>query len=480
MFSRSTHAVWIGIILLSGMFLMGQEPWGQVPPPGIEQIFVDPAPNSNFGTDSGVVTLSGLAGATICYTTDGSQPTYDQGSCTGGTTQPYTGSIDLACDEGDSALIQKTVSIVFEWNSGPVFRAANFFLVCPVEPNITIFDIEGTGTTSGAAPGTVTVTGAGELDEVTGILSFNLSTTSVTDFTNMTTEGEGTISGTWANPIMSSPVGTATTTACTNNGGLIDACGYVTLDTPADMGIVAESDPITFDLAPGGETAFSTSIEVASAGVTTDITYILTAIDPNNASSIITERLSVTPGTYWEIMDDTTGGSWVELVADRLQISCAYDFPCDTMVETVVDGTDTYLMKTYTATAATCPHDGLYCDIHVTDQSHPSGISRYPDTEVSIRVLESSGALSSQEPTEEHTVTCVDEYGADTRPPARLLGHNSDLTTTPPSILYLGYNVEDGFMYAEGAIAMFGMPSPTAGVMDCSPDALHLDGVPIE
>jgi len=391
MFSRRTYAVWIGVILLSGMFLMGQEPWGQVPPPSSEQIFINPPPNSNFGTDSGVVTLSALDSISVCYTTDGSQPTYDQGSCTGGTTQPYTGSIDLACDEGDSAVVQKTVNIVFEWNGWEVFRSADFFLVCPVEPSITIFNIVGTGEILGQFPGTITVVGAGELDEDTGILSFDLSTTAVTAFTNMTTSEEGTVEGTWINPEMSSPVGTITTTACMNNGGFANGCDYVTLDTPGEMGITTASDPITFVLDPGGQTEFSTSVDrEIPVPTTTNITYTLTVIDPD-APGIITERLSVTPGTYWEIKDETTGGAWVELIEERLQISCAYDFPCDTVLETVTDGSDTYLMKTYTATAPTCPYDVSYCDIHVTDQSHPDGFSRYPDTEVTVSSTVSQG-----------------------------------------------------------------------------------------
>ncbi len=100
-------------------------------PPTNEEIFVNPPANTQFEGDTGSVTLSSLGGYTVCYTTDGSQASYADGDCSGGTTQTYSDSIDLACDFGESGnQVLREVRLAFEWNESLEFRDALFFLNC--------------------------------------------------------------------------------------------------------------------------------------------------------------------------------------------------------------------------------------------------------------------------------------------------------------------------------------------------------------
>ncbi len=105
--------------------------------PTNEDIFVNPPANTQFEGDTGTVTLSKLSGRTVCYTTDGSAVSYAGGDCSGGTTQTYSGSIDLACDTGETGTeVPRQISLAFEWQDSPLGgaslqdRDALFFLNC--------------------------------------------------------------------------------------------------------------------------------------------------------------------------------------------------------------------------------------------------------------------------------------------------------------------------------------------------------------
>ncbi len=261
-------------------------------PPTAAQIF-SPAPEFFFQQTTGDVSLNRLTGA-VCYTTDGSFPSYSGGTCAGGTTKAYAGNIELACGTGESAATPKTVTIVFTFNGATTSSRANYSLLCPVGSNVKVFSVLGTGTTGGNYPGTVSKIGSAALNTDTGILDFNLIANSVvTPFTDITTEESGTIEGAWGEPLMSAPVGVITISDCTSAlGALIDACENVNTDTPSDMGITLASDPIDFDLSTDGVTEFSISVsrqypEIPEAAgvVVTDITYTLTTLGSGSEST---------------------------------------------------------------------------------------------------------------------------------------------------------------------------------------------------
>ncbi len=223
-------------------------------PPSVAQIF-SPSPGFFFPQATGDVSANGLTGA-VCYTTDGSFPSYNGGTCSGGTTKTYAGNIELACEAGETGTAQKTATIVYAFNGAQTSSAASYSLLCSVASNVKVFSVLGAGTISGQYPGNISVTGSAALNTDTGVLNFNFTTTSDTGYTNITSEESGTIEGVWGEPVMTSPVGVTSTSTCTDSG-LAPGCGSVPLDTPRDMGITDASKPIDFDLSLGGETTFS-------------------------------------------------------------------------------------------------------------------------------------------------------------------------------------------------------------------------------
>lgn len=256
-------------------------------PPSAAQIF-RPSPEFFFQEITGDVSVNGLTGA-VCYTTDGSFPSYSGGACSGGTTETYAGNIEIACGAGENGATQKTVTIVHTFNGSEASSYANYSLLCPVGSNVKVFSVLGTGTISGQYPGNISVTGSAALNTDTGVLNFNFSTTSITAWTNMTAEESGTIEGAWGEPYMNSPIGSITTGKCTNNAILVDGCEFVVLDTPSDMGITLASDPIDFDLSASGVTEFSIFVArvppAIPAAADTAITYTLTTLGSGSEST---------------------------------------------------------------------------------------------------------------------------------------------------------------------------------------------------
>ncbi len=256
-------------------------------PPSAAQIF-SPSPGFFFQQTTGDVGVNGLMGA-VCYTTDGSFPSYNAGTCSGGTTETYAGNIELACEAGETGAAQKTATIVYVFNGVETSSAASYSILCPVASNVTVFSVLGTGTISGQYPGNISVTGSAALNTDTGVLNFNFSTTSITAFTNITSEESGAIEGAWGEPLIASPLGTITVGKCTNNGGLANACDYVVLDTPSDMGITLASDPIDFDLSAAGVTEFSIFVARVPPAIPvaadTAINYTLTTLGAGSEST---------------------------------------------------------------------------------------------------------------------------------------------------------------------------------------------------
>lgn len=104
------------------------------PAPSDADIF-EPNPNTNFGADTGSVTINALAGAVACYTTDGSTPSYNNGSCSGGTTEEVNGAISLSCgDDDNTANTLRSIAVSFEWEGVLQNRSANFTLDCTPPP----------------------------------------------------------------------------------------------------------------------------------------------------------------------------------------------------------------------------------------------------------------------------------------------------------------------------------------------------------
>ncbi|MEI8258934.1 MAG: thrombospondin type 3 repeat-containing protein, partial [Deltaproteobacteria bacterium] len=105
------------------------------PVPTPVQVF-EPDPNYNFHASTGEVQITALAGHTVCYTTDGSEPAYANGTCTGGTTAavPTTNRITLRCGSETSAMSIRGVKVAFDWpgRDGPTVAtvAGNFTLDC--------------------------------------------------------------------------------------------------------------------------------------------------------------------------------------------------------------------------------------------------------------------------------------------------------------------------------------------------------------
>ncbi len=109
-----------------------------VPTP--EEIF-EPDPNHDFQAVTGAVRIDALDGRTVCFTTDGSDPAYAEGTCTGGTTAalPEGKVVTVACAPGDlSTHAIVGLRLAFDWpgRSGPTVQtvSGNFALDCTKAP----------------------------------------------------------------------------------------------------------------------------------------------------------------------------------------------------------------------------------------------------------------------------------------------------------------------------------------------------------
>ena len=87
---------------------------GSTPPPTAAQIFT-PAPGTSFINNTADITLS-LGANPICYTTDGSEPFYNQGTCSGGSTEAVlNNTITLECGDDTTSGTERRVRIAFNW-----------------------------------------------------------------------------------------------------------------------------------------------------------------------------------------------------------------------------------------------------------------------------------------------------------------------------------------------------------------------------
>lgn len=109
----------LGLVTAAGLAAIGCLPTN-VEPPTATAIF-QPDPNHVFEGSSAEVTIAALTKAdTVCYTIDGSAASYNNATCSGGTTQslPADKKIALACDEGETdAVTLKTIKLAYGWKT---------------------------------------------------------------------------------------------------------------------------------------------------------------------------------------------------------------------------------------------------------------------------------------------------------------------------------------------------------------------------
>lgn len=106
------------------------------PIPTAVDIF-EPDPNHEFAAASAELEIHALDGRTVCFTTDGSEPRFADGACTGGTTAALNEArrLPLRCAEGDlSTRALVGVRLAFDWpareGTAVAEVSANFALDC--------------------------------------------------------------------------------------------------------------------------------------------------------------------------------------------------------------------------------------------------------------------------------------------------------------------------------------------------------------
>ncbi len=97
--------------------------------PNADSIF-EPNPNHNFQANTGVVAINGLDALTVCYTTDGSDPMYNGGTCSGGTTAMVEGAVELDCGSDTEATTLRTIKLAYEWSGAETAASATYILDC--------------------------------------------------------------------------------------------------------------------------------------------------------------------------------------------------------------------------------------------------------------------------------------------------------------------------------------------------------------
>ncbi len=96
-----------------------------------------PESGTHFDSSTANVVIQGLTQTTaLCYTTDGSEPIWNNGTCVGGSTQriagPVTnGQIRLACDGDTGSSVTRTIKVQYDWSGQPGYTdVATYTLNC--------------------------------------------------------------------------------------------------------------------------------------------------------------------------------------------------------------------------------------------------------------------------------------------------------------------------------------------------------------
>ncbi len=375
-------------------------------------------PTAGTYTENQSVTLtSSTRGATIYYTTDGSEPTIT-GGVTGGTTQQYTAPILVTGTVGQS--ITTTIKAIAVQNGMQDSSVETFTYTIQIPvPKYTVTVTNGSGTGQYAQGETVTITAGAapsgqqfkEWEVVSGTITLASSTSETTTFT-MPTEAVSVKANYEAIPVTGYTI-TATAGA---NGSI----------TPSGAVGVAAGGSQTFTISPSSGYVIDT-LKVDGLEVTATTSYTFSDVKANHTIEVTFKQESQTPDvtapsittqpgnatvkagetatftiaasgtdlTYqWQI-DRNDGNGWVNIdgataasyTTSTVDISCnGFKYQC---VVSNSAGTDTSNTAVLTVTENTTPAPGSV-DYEILDGANTSW-EQNSDGSLSIR---GSGAIS--------------------------------------------------------------------------------------
>ena len=379
-----------------------------------------PTANPTAGTYSenqSVALTSSTVGATIYYTTDGSEPTIT-GGVTGGTTQQYTAPIAVTGTEGQSSTTTIKAIAVNNGMQDSSVETFTYTIQIPVA-KYTVTVTNGSGTGQYAQGETVTIiAGAApsgqqfkEWEVVSGTITLASSTSETTTFT-MPTEAVSVKANYEAIPVTGYTI-TATAGA---NGSI----------TPSGAVGVAAGGSQTFTISPSSGYVIDT-LKVDGLEVTATTSYTFSDVKANHTIEVTFKQESQTPDvtapsittqpdnatvkagetatftiaasgtglTYqWQI-DRNDGNGWVNIdgataasyTTSTVDISCnGFKYQC---VVSNSAGTDTSNTAVLTVTENTTPAPGSV-DYEILDGANTSW-EQNSDGSLSIR---GSGAIS--------------------------------------------------------------------------------------
>ena len=375
-------------------------------------------PTAGTYTENQSVTLtSSTGGATIYYTTDGSEPTIT-GGVTGGTTQQYTAPILVTGTLGQS--ITTTIKAIAVQNGMQDSSVETFTYTIQIPvAKYTVTVTNGSGTGQYAQGETVTITAGAapsgqqfkEWEVVSGTITLASSTSETTTFT-MPAEAVSVKANYEAIPVTGYTI-TATAGA---NGSI----------TPSGAVGVAAGGSQTFTISPSSGYVIDT-LKVDGLEVTATTSYTFSDVKANHTIEVTFKQESQTPdvtapsittqpgnatvkagetatftiaasGTYltylWQI-DRNDGNGWVNIdgataaiyTTSTVDISCnGFKYQC---VVSNSAGTDTSNTAVLTVTENTTPAPGSV-DYEILDGANTSW-EQNSDGSLSIR---GSGAIS--------------------------------------------------------------------------------------
>ena len=247
-----------------------------------------PIANPTAGTyleNQSVALTSSTVGATIYYTTDGSEPTIT-GGATGGTTQQYTAPIAVTGTEGQSITITIKAIAVKNGMQDSSVETFTYTIQIPV-PKYTVTVTNGSGTGQYAQGETVTITAGAapsgqqfkEWEVVSGTITLASSTSETTTFT-MPTEAVSVKANYEAIPVTG-----YTIKATAGANGSITPSGAV--------GVVAGGSQ-TFTISPSSGYVIDT-LKVDGLEVTVATSYTFSDVNANHAIEVSFKQESQTP-----------------------------------------------------------------------------------------------------------------------------------------------------------------------------------------
>lgn len=145
---------------------------------------------------------------------------------------------------------------------------------------IASFTVSISGTTSGGSTGTISGSGTATLDDSGSLTIDSVSTTVTTSrrgttLISTTTDLADVFIGSFNGiDTLSGNSGTSTVNGCTDNGARFNGCSQLTLGSPTSFRTV--SDPIVFNLSPGGSTSINTTIRQGRGRTATNISQVYT------------------------------------------------------------------------------------------------------------------------------------------------------------------------------------------------------------